>query len=360
MGNVEIIECHDVQRWSRYLELCDHYDFYHLAAYHALQEQSDKNRGVLVAYQERNCCVAIPLFIRPISSVAGINGELIDYYDATSVYGYPGPITNHDWNDRDFFERFGHALFEVLCDQKVITAFSRLHPLLDNSRALTVGEVVALGQTVSIDLTLPIDQQYRKYRENHRRDLKAAQRVGIVGYHDKNWIYFEDFLRLYEVTMQKVNATLVYFFDRAYFDGLRRSLGDMLQFFVVKQGDRVLSAGLFTHIDGIVQYHLGGSDPKYASHAASKVLMDTVRLWSNEQGAYVFHLGGGVGAQNDSLFLFKTGFSDRRHNFQIWKYIVDVERYELAIFQREQWLKSENLTTVGDYFPQYRAIAYEA
>ena len=45
--------------------------------------------------------------------------------------------------------------------------------------------------------------------------------------------------------------------------------------------------------------------------------LDTVRLWANKIGAHhVFHLGGGVGAEKDSLFHDKAGLS--HHQFRTY------------------------------------------
>jgi sugar O-acyltransferase (sialic acid O-acetyltransferase NeuD family) len=85
------------------------------------------------------------------------------------------------------------------------------------------------------------------------------------------------------------------------------------------------------------------------------LLFDTVRLWANEQGARVVHLGGGVGSKEDSLFHFKAGFSDRRHVFPTWQWVVEPDAYrELCdrhalrnVGHGVQW-------TSTDYFPQYR------
>jgi hypothetical protein len=40
----------------------------------------------------------------------------------------------------------------------------------------------------------------------------------------------------------------------------------------------------------------------------------------------LFHLGGGFGGSDeDSLFYFKSGFSDYRCEYKIWQMIVDPE-----------------------------------
>jgi hypothetical protein len=80
---------------------------------------------------------------------------------------------------------------------------------------------------------------------------------------------------------------------------------------------------LFTIRDGVVQYHLGGTRDEFLKISPMALIFDTVRLWANDVGARVLHLGGGVGGTNDdSLFHHKGGFSDRRHNFVTWRWIA--------------------------------------
>jgi hypothetical protein len=86
-----------------------------------------------------------------------------------------------------------------------------------------------------------------------------------------------------------------------------------------------------------------------------KLLIDTVRLWSIEQGLRVFHLGGGVAAQKDPLFSFKAGFSDERHPFTIWRWTVLPDVYAQLVSEKALWNESHNMqATTRLYFPEYR------
>jgi hypothetical protein len=61
------------------------------------------------------------------------------------------------------------------------------------------------------------------------------------------------------------------------------------------------------------------------------------------------HLGGGVGgSDDDSLFLFKSGFAKSTGMFKVWRMVVDQQKYAEC-----------NLQTGADpgssYFPLYRS-----
>ncbi|MBV9999230.1 MAG: aminotransferase class I/II-fold pyridoxal phosphate-dependent enzyme [Verrucomicrobia bacterium] len=85
------------------------------------------------------------------------------------------------------------------------------------------------------------------------------------------------------------------------------------------------------------------------------LIFDAVRLWANEAGARVFHLGGGVGASQDSLFHYKAGFSDRRHDFAIWRWVVQPGLYRELCARRARVHELQGLEPASpDYFPAYR------
>ncbi|MCP4155454.1 MAG: GNAT family N-acetyltransferase, partial [bacterium] len=155
-------------------------------------------------------------------------------------------------------------------------------------------------------------------------------------------------------TMDKVSATDYYYFDREYYISLRKAMGESLKLFIALFEGKVISAGLFTHTGSIVQYHLGGTLPDYLRMSAFTCIIDTVREYMTARGAGALHLGGGLGSAEDNLFHFKAGFSDRRHQFSIWKYIANNTHYEKLNQAKEEWNKKNNKTTNENYFPLYR------
>jgi hypothetical protein len=61
-------------------------------------------------------------------------------------------------------------------------------------------------------------------------------------------------------------------------------------------------------------------------------------------------LGGGVGgSDDDSLFRFKSGFSDSHFVFRIWKFIANESIYS-ELVENKKKLKELN----NNFFPLYR------
>ena len=331
--------------WKGALSEVMHHDFHHLPGYHRLAEERGEGGGLLFTYREGGYLIGLPLLLR------AIDHALPDgWSDATSVYGYGGPVASHEQMPRPVIDRFQHALRSELEARRVVAVFSRLHPLIPQEHLLIgLGEVAALGLTVSVDLTLPLAEQWAGYSKKCRRAISKAREAGVVCIHDRERRYRDQWVEIYQETMRRVNAPRSYFLDDSYFERLAQELGDILNLFVALVGDQVVAAGLYTICDGIAQAHLGGMRTEFGKISPSRILDDTARIWAFERGARVFHLGGGVGGREDSLFRYKAGFSARRHRFSTWKWIVDPHAYRLLVAKR-----AVHDQPLSDYFPAYR------
>lgn len=348
-------------QWMDVLTQSFQYDVYHLPSYYALAEEQGEGEAHLFVYAEGCYCVALPLLLRPIKSVAGL-AELGERWgDATSVYGYAGPIASHPEMPTAVLRKFRTALRTALLERHVVAVFSRLHPLIPQRELLAdLGEHTPIGHTVSIDLTLPVDVQRSRYRKNHKRDINRLSRLGATCLHDQDRAYLDEFINIYYETMRRVNASDTYLFEHTYFDRLAHTLNSQVHLFVCLLEKQVICGGLFALCDGIVQYHLGGIRNEFLGLSPLKFLFDAVRLWANERQARVFHLGGGLAAQEDSLFLFKAGFSDRRHEFAIWRWVLLPDIYGQLCEEKAQWNRRNGFKPVSsEYFPAYRSPIVE-
>ena len=328
--------------WNDALRRVARHDFYFLPGYHALAEQQGGGRALLCVFERGGYLIALPLLLRAIGGAEG-------WFDATSVYGYAGPVSSHADLPEAVLRDFQTTLRDALATQRIVAVFSRLHPLLPQSALLAgLGECRPGGQTVSIDLTLPPDVQRAQFRDTFRTRLNKLQRDGLTGVADPDLRHLADFVSIYHENMRRVNAHPSYFFEMEYFTQLASALGPRLCLFLAKSGDEILAAALCTLCDGIMQYHLGGSRDAALPLSPMTLVIDTARLWAIERGARALHLGGGVGAREDSLFLFKTGFSKCRHDFATWRWVVTPEIYAWLCEQREP-------SASPDFFPAYRS-----
>ena len=356
-GDVQRISVQHDDAWMRVLRDTAEYDFYHLPQYHRLAEQRGEGKGLLLVFRAGEHVVALPILLRALREIAEFTDEREEYWDATSIYGYAGPISSRPDLPIDVIHAFQDALRTTMSDLGVVTVFSRLHPLLTRSALLTgLGEIHPLGQTISIDLTQTVEVQRAQFRKNHKEGINRLRKAGVECIQDTDCRYLHDFAGIYRETMSRVGATDLYFFDDDYFAALMNMEPAVFRLFVCLQNGAVIGGGLFAECCGIVQYHLGGTRTDALRLAPMKLIFDTVRLWANERKNRVFHLGGGVGSQEDSLFAFKAGFSESRHQFSIWRWVVLPDVYKRLSEQRETSNTRRGMVTAAPrFFPQYRA-----
>lgn len=353
---MRMLETGDATKWSQVLTRCRH-DFYHTAHYHAMAERAGEGDAKLFVFEVGDECIALPLLLRPIRDVPGLAELNETWHDATSVYGYPGPLLSHAQCRPLVVQQFQEALREMLLEAKVVTVFSRLNPLLPQTDVLSgLGDFDQTGLTVSIDLSQPPEDQRKAYRRPYKESINRLRRAGVTCIHDEDYCHLPEFVELYWETMRRVSATESYFYDRQYFADLVAAREARVRLFVAKHEGQVISGGLFFVSNDIVQYHLGGTRNDFLKVSPIKLVFDTVRLWANEQiGLDVLHLGGGVGGREDSLFFFKAGFSDRRHPFHTWRWAVQPLVAERLHQQRLQWNRHMGVVPASEtFFPLYR------
>ena len=349
-GTFAIVGAQDDAGWTDVLGHSHQHDFHHLAGYHRLAQRRGEGRGFLFTYREAGYLVALPLLLRPVD-----DDDPAGLQDATSVYGYGGPIASHERIPEEIVQSFQAALRDELVDRRVVAVFSRLHPLIEQRDLLAgLGELSAGGLTVSVDLTLSPEDQWAGYSKKTRRIIRKAEEAGAICIDDRERVYRREWVEMYQETMRRVGAPSSYLFDEEYFELLAAELGSVLHLFVALMDGRVAAAGLFTICDGIVQAHLGAFSQEYSKLSPTRFLDDTARRWAVEAGARVFHLGGGVGGREDSLFQYKAGFSDRRHKFATWRWIVDPTAYG-ELCERRGRLDAPGISAGEEgYFPAYR------
>lgn len=343
MIEFDCFETSESLQWQRYLDRSYSHDFYHRSEYHHLSE-SEGYEARLFVYDDGDEFVAVPLLLRRIPDEKGI---LTSLWDATSVYGYPGPIASSPDPSTALVAGFQSELSEHLKAKGVISLFSRLNPLLNQASLVdNLGEVTPIGTTLSMDLTLEQDVRRQRYRPNHRRQIDRLIREGATCEMDRDGTFLPLFSSLYAETMVRAGADPHYLFAEDYWEAIFQP-EEGCELVVCKLGGRVVSAGLFFLEGNIAQYHLSGTAEGARHYSPLKLLLDYAADWFGHAGANLLHLGGGIGAREDSLFHFKEGFANTRHIYRVWQWILDEARYdELA--------SGHGDSTANHYFPAYR------
>jgi len=343
MSKTLIIDVHD-DKWDAVISQCKAYDFYHTRSYHTLEVERDGDEAVLFVSFLEHVFIAIPLIIREI--------EGTHYFDCTSVYGYAGPVSNEEVCDisEALMERFRIDLLEYFRKENIVSAFSRLHPLIETQVVFNdFGIIRDVNKTIAININLTPEEQRKQYRKSNKSEINQLRKK--KGYTIKKAETDEEitaFVTIYNETMERVNADNYYFFEANYFRKILDNPNYEAVLLLALKNDTITAGAIFTITNKLMQYHLAGTATPFINDTPMKLILDEARLLANSLQLNFLHLGGGVGGNdNDSLFKFKAGFSKMYFQFSTWQYIVNPEKYnELVI---------KNGVLESEYFPLYRA-----
>ena len=335
-------------RWQEHLQTLRH-DVYHVPEYISFATRHETpGEPVAIVATEGDRAMLVPLIVRPID-VEGL--RLPGARDAITPHGYSGPIGGQ--GDLDFLARATAAIRDQLAAQNIVSVFIRMHPLLSPAppRPL-IGTIVDHGESVSIDLSISDDAHWHQTRENHRRGINKAQRAGYRARVDASLERLNDFVRIYQESMERIGAAAYWRLGQAYFTDLFESLGPRLHLLVVEWDGDLAAGCLMTETCGIVEYHLAGTATAHVSASPTKLLIHFARSWAKERGDSVLHLAGSS-RPRDSLSYFKVGFSPLRHAVSSWRMVTDPPSYDALT---GEWSRLAGVPSDGPdgFFPAYR------
>ncbi|MGB7393875.1 MAG: GNAT family N-acetyltransferase [Pricia sp.] len=345
---IEIITTRE--EWNSFMKLIGLSDFYFTYYYHFLSKKENE-KPVMIAYREGSTIIALPMLFRDIPGTS--------YRDATSVYGYAGPVYKTENGDPLNFDatRFQQILQQLLMDNKIVSVFSRLHPFIGYQEHLlkNIGNISSPGHVVNIDLTLPVDIQRQQYSSRLKTYVNKARRLYTI-VEGKEEEQIEEFIEMYYDNMRRVDADDYYFFDKRYFYQLMISSFFQVELLLCSdtESGELIGGAMFIKTADIVQYHLSGFKEEYMNLNPIKMLIDEMRLRATVEGYKYFNLGGGKGVQEDSLFRFKASFSKDLKPAQFWKYIVNQEVYDDLTAKSGPKVNADSEETESNYFPAYR------
>lgn len=360
MSALDIVELNGAREgeWLALVRQCADYDFYHLPFYHRLAQQKGNGNPVLLYYCRDEHRICLPLLLRHLDTVPGLQKEGRDYLDATSVYGYAGPVSTRGEMPKDVLGGFHDALATVLRELRVVTLFSRMHPLFDNFQLIHgIGECVREGMTVSIDTSQVPEVENCGYRRNHKIGIKELQAMGMNCQRVWGREKVSAFWHIYSEAMQRLKASDEHFYPLGWFEEFLSTQETTTALFLGQFEGKAICGSLVTLCNGVGQIHLAAVANEFVTLSPLKLLFHEIRRWVNHQGGQVLHIGGGFGCKGDSLFNFKAGFSKIRHSFLTWRWVLDESVNDRLVEVVGQSLGPGDLADGAIAFPKYRHLS---
>ncbi|MFB6466865.1 lipid II:glycine glycyltransferase FemX [Cytobacillus sp. Hz8] len=328
--------------WDGYLKHFGKVDIYYTKEYVQLFAQVEGGVPEAIYFENDAGKVFYPYIKRKIDVKEG-------YYDIISPYGYGGPIIE---GNKRVIEVFYLQFKQYCLDNYIITETVRFHPLLNNVEYMRkLMSVDYVRKTTAIDLTQSLDDIRKKYRSNTRRNIRKARRDGVEVYRSTRKEDVEIFIELYEETMNRNHALDFYYFDQSYFDRQMEETQYSKPYFIFAKYKEEIIAGVLLIIGKeFAHYHLGASKTAYLHLRPNNLLFDAMVEFSKSFGVQALHLGGGYG-DNDSLFKFKSSFTNNNHyDYFLGKNVVNEEVYRELI----KITTNDDTASGSNFFPIYR------
>lgn len=343
LSTLKIIE--NKTSWNEVIAGFPGNDVYYTHEYCQWNAEKEHGQAKLVYFQNAQGALIYPFILRKIEHYA--ERQL---YDITNPYGYGGPLISGNESVLDDFV----SQFRKYCiESNVVSEVIRLHPLFDNVRYLErYCNLQYIRKTTAVELTGAISQIQENYSSMNKRNIKKALTNGLycleVNKSDEN-IY--TFLKLYQGTMERKEAAGYYYFG---FSSLQEQLVDTpiskSHLLFVYFGEKVIAAAILFTAQPFAHYHLGASDKEHLDLRPNNLIFHFMVELSKKMGCKLLHLGGGC-QENDSLFHYKTSFSNS-NNFD---FFLGTNIYNPEIYTELVQLAANRSPLKEGFFPLYRS-----
>ena len=333
------------EQWDAIVRSFREHDVYWLSGYvRAFQIHGD-GEPLLFFYEDGKTRGINVVMKRDVAKAVHFAGKIEEgrFFDFATPYGYGGWIIEGD----DPGELFA-AYERWTAKNGIISEFVRFHPMLKNHAACaSFYEIVQLGEVVHMDLASP-EGIWDNITSKNRNMIRKAVKNDVKVYNGRFPEIFETFRNIYNGTMDKDEAEEYYYFGKPFYTSILDDLPENAQVFWAEKDGKAIAASIMIFANGRMNYHLSGSLREFSSLAPGNLILYKAALWGCANGYRTFHLGGGVGSGEDSLFKFKRAFYKGDLNrFHIGKKIFSQEKYDELLGMREP--------IESGYFPQYRA-----
>jgi hypothetical protein len=355
----------DADAWHTTLQEFTLKDPHYLPEYLKLFEQSSNldsflhfsGQGLLYKYGDSKNYIIYPFFKRALSSLPFAH-DLTGFFDIVSPYGYGGPLGQiRDDEVRDALWRGFYDDFSSYCrSDHIVSEFARLHPIFENAAPImqfSTGIVQNMGSIIYLDLFDDEKEIQAGMSRQRNSEIKIASqnpRLKHVFLSDKNSV--DDFYHLYSETMTRNNADRKFFFTGDFFARVSElAIDKTISFGFCQVDNKNVSGAIILSYGGLSYYWLAGSTTGYSSLHCNDLNVYLSSMDCKHRGDRFLILGGGRGAQEDSLFTYKKRFSNKRKEFFIYKKVHLEDEYSRLVRLRNQYYNNP----APDFFPVYRS-----
>lgn len=340
-------------RWDSIAGSFRQCDIYYLSAYLKAFQIHGDGSPVLFFYEDKNIRAMNAVMKRDIERDARFKGDIPPdtLYDLSTPYGYGGFLIEGNIT-ADSLSALDEEYSSYCRENGIVSEFVRFHPVLCNAWAvMEIYDSAVLGNTITVDLSSR-EQIWNNLTSKNRNMIRKAQKSGVRIFWGLNPELMDEFIPLYQKTMDKDSADAYYYFNKDFYESFFLEMKyHSLLFYAVYDG-KIIAMSILLFLNQQLHYHLSASDADYRQLAPTNLLLYEAACWGCENGFHTFHLGGGVGSREDGLYAFKKSFNRNSGSvFTIGRKIFDEEQYHKLAEIR---MKEDGFKENTAFFPVYR------
>lgn len=333
-------------KWDTIVRSFQDYDVFYLSGYaRAFMNENPKNGTPILLYYENGEDRAVNVvFCRDVSLDDKFAGKVGKgkYFDLITPYGYGGFRGSvSDWDSLN-------QIYTAYCVEKnYICEFVRFG-LFNEYHRHYYGEAETRTHNVVRNLEISPDELWMDFKQKVRKNVKRAMSYNLDIIIENTDAHLDDFLRIYNDTMERSDAGKDYYFSKQFYETLNEMKEHVMYFYAVHE-NTVVSAELVIYGTENGYSFLGGTDRDFFDLRPNDFLKYQIIRWAKEKGLKNFVLGGGYG-EDDGIFQYKTCLAPHGIvDFYTGRRIFDKGAYDYLVSIRTGEPLNRN------YFPLYRS-----
>lgn len=339
----KIFDINQKNEWKEYLDKIPDKDIYFSSEYFESYEIAYDEKAFLFCFQKSDDFIIFPFLKRTIN-----NSKYFDIITPEYFTGTLHKINNYD--QKKFYNLFFKE-FENYCkDNNIISGFIRLHPFIKNYEYFQ--EVIKGNKFLYIEL-FNLSETEEEIKQNleksNRNSINKAIREGVIISIKNDDETIKEFHKIYTANMGGKDTNKRYFHPIEFFKALRDCLKENFSLYIAEYNNKIIGGAIFIHGYNFFHYFRASALKEYSKYCPSNLILYQAILNAKKNNYKIFVLGGG-NRENDSLYKFKSKFSELAANSYCKKFIYDKKNYE-----KLTKIKKQKNEIKQCFFPAYRS-----
>lgn len=348
-----VITNNESEEWDEIVRKFNNYDVYYLSAYTKAFQNHGDGEPILFYFNDTNIKAINVVMKKDISLDPKFMGKIPSetYFDISTPYGYGGFLIEGAFTEESITKL--NNFYSNYCKKEgIVSEFVRFHPVIENRHGLeSIYNIQDLGKTITVNLE-STNQIWTTLIGKNRNVIRKAQKANVEVHWGKEPKLIDKFIELYNATMNRDQAKDYYYFGHKFYQSILNDLKYNSMLFYATFNGEIIAMSMIMFANKQMHYHLSASNKEYQYLAPTNLLLFEAACWGAENEYETFHLGGGLGSEEDSLYKFKKAFNkESKTIFSIGKKIFDDNKYK---YLKDIRNIEGNKTASSTFFPLYR------